>query len=124
MTDESIADTIIAAERTLLDPAIRSDRAALDRWLDPEFTEIGKSGRLWTRDEILDDLLTTDQSDYAEAELTEPLVRELAPHCNLLTYVVQIGDRRSRRSSIWRFRDGHWRMAFNQGTPLSSIEKR
>jgi ribonuclease HI len=116
--DDRIAADIVAAEKTLLDPAIRRDSVALDRWLDPEFTEIGQAGRLWTRDEILADLLTTDQSVYAAAELSEPLVRELAPNCYLLTYVVQIGDRRSCRSSIWRFQDGQWRMAFNQGTPL------
>ena len=114
------AQSVIDGELALLDPAVRTDPLALERWLDPEFTEIGQSGRLWTRDEILDDLITTDQSDYAEAELTEPLVRELAPHCYLLTYVVQIGDRRSRRSSIWRFRDGQWQMIFNQGTQLST----
>jgi hypothetical protein len=122
MIDQSIADAVIAAERALLDPAVRTDRAALERWLDPEFTEIGQSGRLWTRDEILDDLLTTDQSGYAAAELTEPQVRELSPDCYLLTYVVQIADRRTRRSSIWRLHAGQWRMIFNQGTPLSDID--
>ena len=118
LMSRSTEESIIAAERALLDPAIRTDRAALERWLDPEFTEIGQSGRLWTRAEILDDLLTTDQSDYASAELTEPQVRELSPNCYLLTYVVQIGNRRTRRSSIWCLRAGQWRMSFNQGTSI------
>ncbi len=118
MNANSIADTIIQAERTMLDPAVRSDPVALDRWLDPDFTEIGQSGRLWTRADILADLTNTDQSSYAAAELSEPHVRELAPDCYLLTCVVQVGDRRSRRSSIWRLRDGQWRMAFDQGTSL------
>ena len=116
--DDRVAAEIVAAEKTLLDPAIRRDPAALDRWLDPEFTEIGQSGRLWTRDEIFADLLTTDQSVYATVELTEPQVREIAPDCYLLTYVVQVVDRHSRRSSIWRMQDGQWRMVFNQGTPI------
>ncbi len=122
MTEKSVAETIIQAERTLLDPAVRSDPVALDRWLDPDFTEIGQSGRLWTRSEILDDLLTTDQSAYAAAELSEPHVKELAPNCYLLTYVVHVGGRRSRRSSIWRLRGAQWRMVFNQGTPLTRSE--
>ena len=116
--DEATFEAVIAAERTLLDPAIRADRAALERWLDPEFTEIGQSGRLWTRAEILEDLLTTDQSAFETAELIEPQVRQLAPDCYLLTYVVRIGTRRSRRSSIWRLCDGQWRMIFNQGTRI------
>lgn len=114
-----LIETIVAAERALLDPAVRADPEALDRWLDDDFTEIGQSGRFWTREEIFADLLATDQSAYDTAELSEPLVRELAPDCYLLTYVVQVGARRSRRSSIWRWRDGQWRMSFNQGTPLA-----
>ena len=116
--DDATIEAVIAAERTLLDPAIRADRAALERWLDPEFTEIGQSGRLWTRAEILDDLLTTDQSAFETAELTEPQVRQLASDCYLLTYVVRIGGRRSRRSSIWSLHEGQWRMIFNQGTRI------
>lgn len=122
MVDQSMSDTVLRADLTLLDPVIRTDRAALERWLDPDFTEIGQSGRLWTRDEIIDDLLTTDQSPYAASGLSEPHVRELAPDCYLLTYVAQVGKCRSRRSSIWRNRDGQWRMVFNQGTPLPSPE--
>lgn len=102
--DKAIFEAIIAAERSLL---------------DPDFTEIGQSGRLWTRDEILAALPTADQSDFAAAELTERQVRELAPDCYLLTYAVRIGDRRSLRSSIWRNRDGQLRLIFNQGTPLA-----
>lgn len=117
--DESIAKAVVAAERVLLDPAVRRDPAALERWLDDDFTEIGQSGRFWTRDATFADLLSTDQSEYEIAELSEPLVREIAPDCYLLTYVVQVGPRRSRRSSIWRNHDGQWRMTFNQGTPIS-----
>jgi len=108
---------VIAAERTLLDPAIRMDRAALERWLDPTFTEIGQSGTFRTRKAVIEDLLTSDQSDYETAELSEPRVTRPADDVFLLTYVVQVGARRSRRSSIWRFDGGQPRMVFNQGTP-------
>src|SRR6476620_6782406 len=111
---------IVAAERALLDPAVRTNRAALERWLDPAFTEIGQSGTFWTREAVIDDLLSTDQTEYATAVLTELLVTELADGVYLLAYVVRIGERRSRRSSIWRIADGEQlRMVFNQGTPLS-----
>lgn len=118
MNDESIVEAVIAAERTLLDPAIRRDRAALEQWLDPDFTEIGQSGRFWTSDEIFADLLSTDQSAYATAGLTDPRVLKLAENCYLLTFVVQVGDRRSRRSSIWRLCDDRLRIVFHQGTPI------
>ena len=117
-------DEIIAAELMLLDPVVRHDRQALETWLDPDFTEIGQSGTLWTREAVIADLLSTDQSVYEAAELSETRVTPLAEGVYLLTYVVQIGDWRSRRSSIWRLRDGQWQMAFNQGTPLPDRARR
>jgi hypothetical protein len=111
---------IVAAERALLDPAVRRDADELDARLDPEFTEIGQSGTFWTRDAVLADLTSTDQSSYETAELSETRVLELTDDVYLLTYVVQIGDRRSRRSSIYRTRGSEPRMVFNQGTPLSN----
>ena len=116
--NESIVKAVIAAERTLLDPAVRTDRAALDRWLDPDFTEIGQSGTLWTRDAVLADLTSHDQSQYGTAQLSEPRVLEMSDGCYLLTYEVHVDGRHSRRSSIWRQRDGRLQMVFNQGTPL------
>lgn len=109
---------IVAAERALLDPAVRGDRAEVERRLDPAFTEIGQSGAFWTREAVLADLTTNDQSRYASAELSETRTLELANGVFLLTYVVQIGEWRSRRSSIYRMRDGRLCMVFNQGTPL------
>jgi ribonuclease HI len=118
--NQEMEERIVAAERALLDPAIRTNRAALERWLDPEFTEIGQSGIFWTREAVLADLTSTDQSSYETAELSETRVQELGDGIYLLTYVVEIGKRRSRRSSIYRMRDGEPRMVFNQGTPLSN----
>ena len=112
-------DEIIAAELTLLDPRIRRDRAALERWLDPAFTEIGQLGRFWTREAVFADLLATDQSDYEQAILREPRVTELAEGWYLLTYALQVGSRHSRRSSIWRMDGDQPRMLFHQGTPIS-----
>lgn len=117
--NSTMTDEIIAAERALLDPAVRGDAAELDARLDPEFTEIGQSGTFWTRDAVLADLTTSDQASYETAELSETQVLELGDGIYLLTYVVQIGERRSRRSSVYRLRDGEPRMVFNQGTPLS-----
>jgi hypothetical protein len=118
MLDRATTDAIIAAERTLFDPAIRTDREALEQWLDPDFAEIGQSGRFWTREAVCEDLLSTDQGEYQAAELSEPRVLQLSDDVYLLTYVVQVGARRSRRSSIWRKRDGQLRIVFNQGTPV------
>lgn len=52
--DRRVEARIVAAERALLDPAIRTDPAELERWLDPACIEIGQSGTFWTREAILD----------------------------------------------------------------------
>ena len=40
-------------ELRLLDPAVRSQPAELERLLHPDFGEIGASGRTWDRDSII-----------------------------------------------------------------------
>ena len=48
------------AEKLLLDPAVRRDRARVAALLADDFFEFGASGRIWTREEILDLLATED----------------------------------------------------------------
>jgi ribonuclease HI len=118
------ADTIMAAEWALLDPGIRRDRTALDRLLAPEFREIGQSGRLWTRDEILDALTAADQAEFASVEVTDPDLVWLAKDLALLTYRLRVGERSSRRSSIWRVTPDGVVLVFHQGTAVMRGEAR
>ena len=115
--DPDLIERLLHAEMALLNPEVRAARAALERWLDPDFTEIGQSGRLWSREEVIRVLLANDQSGYARAESTEFRVTVLAEGCYLLTYLIELDERRSRRSSIWRECDGALVMLFHQGTP-------
>lgn len=115
--DPDLTGRLLHAEMALLNPDVRADRASLYRWLDPDFTEIGQSGRLWTREEVIRDLLANDQSGYARAEATDFRFVALAEGCYLVTYLLEIEEQRSRRSSIWREREGELAMVFHQGTP-------
>ncbi|WP_219732012.1 DUF952 domain-containing protein [Glaciihabitans sp. INWT7] len=107
----------VAAERRLLDPAVRRDRAAVDSLLAPEFSEIGQSGRLWERTELLDAIVEFESS--AGLLVTELEARVPAPDLVLLGYVSTVGESRVRRSSLWRHAADRWRVEFHQGTPLS-----
>jgi hypothetical protein len=40
---------VIERELALLTPEVRGSADQLEELLDPDFAEIGKSGRLWTR---------------------------------------------------------------------------
>ncbi len=108
-TDE---EHVIALERSLLTEEIRADRTAVSALLHPEWCEIGRSGRLWTREETLDSI----------APLSTPVTLDVlsvswVDRDTILLLWRALGDQRSTlRSSLWvRDRSG-WRQRFHQGT--------
>jgi hypothetical protein len=117
-----IAALLLRNEQSLLDPAIRRDRARLLSYLADDFNEFGSSGRIWTRSAIAE--LPASQ-DFRPPAIEDFHCRVLAPEVALVTYrTVRIdpetGERRSSlRSSVWTKREGNWRMRFHQGTPES-----
>ena len=52
VVDDEVA-AVIERELALLTPEVRGSADQLEELLDPDFEEIGKSGRLWTRDEMI-----------------------------------------------------------------------
>lgn len=112
----------IEGELRLMDPAVRSSRAEVVRLLDPEFTEVGASGRRYTYAEMIAELhdhpgSSADGPVYEPSDITAVL---LAPNLVHLTYETRFAGRRARRSSLWRKHDDHtgWRMYYHQGTPI------
>lgn len=118
----------LAGELSLMDPAVRVSRELAAELLDPEFVEVGASGR-WTYEEMLADLPemagnTEDASRYVPTAFTGTL---LAPGLVHLTYETLRDGRRVRRSSLWR-RDPAapvgtgLRMYYHQGTPVPGTD--
>lgn len=118
MTDERehAVQAAIDGELRLLDPAVRAVPARVLELLDPEFTEIGASGRRWDRESILS--VTSDGTVSAESpvRVDEMSGTVLAPGLVHLTYFADNQGRKARRSSLWRLTDAGWRMYFHQGT--------
>ncbi|WP_242384298.1 DUF4440 domain-containing protein [Thermobispora bispora] len=112
----------ITGEMRLLEWEVRSSAVLLGELLDPEFTEIGASGRLWDRHSLINAL--TQESDAPPYRITvsEMKGRLLAPGIVHLTYVSDENGRRARRSSIWRRSEQGWRLYFHQGTLLPPQE--
>jgi hypothetical protein len=104
-------------ETSLLTAQTRTDAAHLDRLLAADFREIGRSGRHWTRAEIITALLAGDD-EGVDAILTERDGRVIGPDTVLLTYRLESSGRTSRRSSLWRREGGTMRCFFHQGTPV------
>ncbi|MDI3403837.1 nuclear transport factor 2 family protein [Streptomyces cavernicola] len=118
MTDENerAVQAAIDGEMRLLDPEVRASSSRVLELLDPEFTEIGASGRWWNMDSVLSvtgDGSVTPESPVKVSEMTGVV---LAPGLVHLTFFTDHKGRRARRSSLWRLTETGWRMYFHQGT--------
>jgi hypothetical protein len=103
-------------ELSLLDPAVRADRAAIERLLDEDFVEFGASGTLWTRVAMTDALAADPRLD---GECVNLDAQQIADDVVLVTYRI-IGERESLRSSLWvRNESGTWHLRFHQGTDVT-----
>lgn len=111
---------VIELERTLWDPRSRNDPDVVDRLLHPDYLEVGSTGRMWTRQEILEPV-----GDFT-AELTDFATAEIGPGVLLVTYtsvvhelsgIDEVTEGRVKRSSLWLHSDGQWRLRYHQGTP-------
>ncbi|MEU1180736.1 DUF4440 domain-containing protein [Streptomyces sp. NPDC005820] len=119
-TDENLEEqaAIAAAkdgELRLHDPA----SAVGARLFDPEFVEVGASGRRWTYEEMVAALPTLHGgAESPRIEVSGMRGVLLAPDLVHLTYESVIGGRRARRSSLWRKGEGDtgWRLYYHQGT--------
>lgn len=97
-------------EETRFDLAFQEERFAAD------FMEFGRSGRTYTRAQIIH----TDRSPI-KAVLKHLLVHELDAATALVTYEseAQFGSavEHALRSSVWVRTGNGWQMRFHQGTP-------
>ena len=108
-TDE---ERVIALERDLLSADVRSDPAAVAALLHPDWTEIGRSGRLWTRDEMLSVI-----APLTEAVTLDTVAVSRVDASTILLVGRSVTDQRSTlRSSLWVRDAGDWRQRFHQGT--------
>ncbi|WP_017586472.1 nuclear transport factor 2 family protein [Nocardiopsis ganjiahuensis] len=111
----------VAGELSLHRPEVRASREGAGALLDPEFVEVGKSGRRWDRERMLADLPSMSSGEPGEEiEVRDMRGVRLAPGLVHLTYTTVVGGRRALRSALWR-RDaeGRWRTYYHQGTPAA-----
>ncbi|MEU6577185.1 DUF4440 domain-containing protein [Streptomyces sp. NPDC046805] len=118
MTDENqrAVQEAIQGELRLLDPEVRACPDRVLTLLDPEFTEIGASGRRWNAESILTVTSSGSISRQCPVKVSEMSGTVLAPGIVHLTYLADNQGRRAWRSSLWRLTDRGWRMYFHQGT--------
>lgn len=119
-TELSINEHLRSLEEKLLNPEVRKSSQELLRLLSDEFIEIGSSGKIYNKSQVIESL-----KNESEVYITIMNFKamQLAPEVILLTYTASsinkiINDtRNSLRSSIWKKSDNQWQLVFHQGTP-------
>jgi hypothetical protein len=127
MDAKFLLDTLRTLEVELHQPEVRSDRRRLDRLLHERFREFGRSGRAYTKAEILSEFSHEQQTYevWSQDFKLEPLSECLA----LLTYRsahISIDgelEQHTNRASLWQLTERGWQMLFHQGTPTDAFPR-
>ena len=107
-------------EEALLVPEVRKSAAQIAALLADEFVEIGSSGRIYDRNQIIEQL-QQESGEESLRTVSDFTARELADGLILVTH--RIIKSRTVRSSIWKRTNSEWRMVFPQGTKLASARQ-
>lgn len=115
---EAELDQVLELERELQTAATRRDPHRLRELLDPEFVEIGASGRRWDRGTVLD-LLAAEDDGRAPITVRDLHARPVTADVVQVFWESERGAARARRTSLWRRGSAGWRQVYHQGTPRS-----
>ncbi len=122
--DGALAEHLRHLEEQLFQPEVRQAAEAVADILAEAFIEFGSSGRIYSREQIIEALR---RESPAQRSLTDFKTSVLAPDVVLVTYraVRQSGSEgapvSSLRSSIWQLIDGRWQLTFHQGTVAPDV---
>lgn len=92
---------------------IRSDSSRLSTLIHNDFEEFGKSGKRFSKSDIVNEVPTWD---YHEIEIKHLECVRLSVKTVLVKYQSFSNGVRANRSSIWVKENSHWQMIFHQGT--------
>jgi hypothetical protein len=108
-------------------PAVRTDKAELEKLLHADFFEIGRSGTSYQRGDIIAQLL--GQKNHAAIWAQDFALSMPAYSVALLVYKSAHIDAQgelsmhAQRSSMWQYDELGWQMRFHQGTPTAAFTK-
>jgi ribonuclease HI len=108
---EAIVESL---ERELLRPETRADLGRTGVLLHPDFTEIGRSGRIWTRDALM---MALEENPGGPTDFELLGAERLGEGTILLTYRSYSRSGTALRSSLWVLDGTQWRLRFHQSTP-------
>ncbi|WP_196140384.1 DUF4440 domain-containing protein [Aliikangiella sp. G2MR2-5] len=120
-------DIIISREISLHKFNTRQNPLELKCLIHPDFREIGRSGKIFDFDSIVEMMKAEEPSDYkVHSQGFKGIQLEASSY--LLTYQSARVDKNGEvsnyamRSSIWLEIDENWQLIFHQGTPCEAFE--
>ena len=122
MKVRSLLEQLVELEMELHRIETRRNTARLEQLLHPDFVEFGRSGRRYSRHEVLQEF--AGGGDMPPVQARDFELAELGPEVALLTYrSAHVGSagqlfRETLRTSVWVETATGWRMRFHQGTPV------
>jgi len=117
-----LLDLLVDLERGLHRKSIRRSKEKLNECLHDDFEEIGSSGKIYNKDQIIEELLnetpfTINASDFELKMFSEDIAqlkyKTQNTASNNLTHT-------TLRSSIWKNEGSKWKMVFHQGTVVQT----
>ncbi|WP_424983167.1 DUF4440 domain-containing protein [Maritalea sp. S77] len=117
---EELKEQLYRLEEDLWRAETRYNRAEMDKCFAPDFFEFGRSGRTYTRDELL-----RAAGETGEIPVRLPLpnfkITAIDENSVLVTYLSELTrhgtTERANRASLWTKTNDQWQLRFNQGTP-------
>jgi hypothetical protein len=115
---QELSALLLQLEQRLFEAAIRRNPSAVESLLAEDFREFGISGRIYNRQQVIDELVTESPRHIT---LSHPVCQQLAEGVVLLNYRSTRTTPfepavHANRSSLWVNREGRWQIVFHQGT--------
>lgn len=110
-------ETLKQLETSLWIADTRFDSDYMDKILSSDFFEFGRSGRIYTRAEVI---AVPPQEINATLPLKNFAIHHIDKNVVLITYVSQVNNGETlmgNRSSLWSKTTNGWQLRFHQGTP-------
>jgi hypothetical protein len=103
-------------------PEFGTKREDYESMIEETFWEVGASGRRYSRDFVLDVLEKRAKDPQEDKWITKDFYcLEIAENNYLLTYTLILGERITRRATIWRRHESNWKIVYHQGTIVDNL---